>query len=124
VRFDEPKVKVARYLFDRHGGKVVFFGRFVSVLRAYAAFLAGTTRMEYRRFFFFNASGGILWAGFYTFVAYYAGSTLSKLSTPLDIAFVALAVGFIVTGTILVRRSYARLLVAAEAAYPDPLSAK
>ena len=42
VRFDEPKVKVARYLFDRHGAKVVFFGRFVSVLRTYAAFLAGT----------------------------------------------------------------------------------
>ncbi|MGO8883252.1 MAG: DedA family protein [Streptosporangiaceae bacterium] len=33
VRLDERKLKVARYLFDRHGGKVVFFGRFVSILR-------------------------------------------------------------------------------------------
>src|SRR5258708_1347559 len=41
VRLDEAKIKVGRYLFDRHGGKVVFFGRFVSVLRTYAAFLAG-----------------------------------------------------------------------------------
>src|SRR6185437_13094477 len=56
VRFDEPKIKVARYLFARHGGKVVFFGRFVSVLRTYAAFLAGTTRMRYRRFLVFNAA--------------------------------------------------------------------
>ena len=46
VRFDEPKMKVARYIFDRHGGKVVFFGRFVSMLRTYAAFLAGTNRMH------------------------------------------------------------------------------
>lgn len=43
VRLDEQKLKIARYLFDRHGQKVVFFGRFVSVLRTYAAFLAGAT---------------------------------------------------------------------------------
>jgi membrane protein DedA with SNARE-associated domain len=46
VRLDERKLKIARYLFDRHGGKVVFFGRFVSVLRTYAAFLAGTSKMR------------------------------------------------------------------------------
>jgi len=43
VRLDESKLKIARYLFDRHGAKVVFFGRFVAVLRTYAAFLAGTS---------------------------------------------------------------------------------
>ena len=43
VRLDERKLKIARYPFDRHGVKVVFFGRFVSVLRTYAAFLAGTS---------------------------------------------------------------------------------
>jgi membrane protein DedA with SNARE-associated domain len=29
VRLDEQKLKIARYLFDRHGVNVVFFGRFV-----------------------------------------------------------------------------------------------
>ncbi len=56
VRLDERKLKIARYLFDRHGPKVVFFGRFVSVLRTYAAFLAGTTRMAWWRFFGYNAA--------------------------------------------------------------------
>jgi membrane protein YqaA with SNARE-associated domain len=46
IRLDERKLKVGRYVFDRHGGKVVFFGRFVSVLRTFAAFLAGTLRMS------------------------------------------------------------------------------
>jgi membrane protein DedA with SNARE-associated domain len=45
---------------------VVFFGRFVSVLRTYAAFLAGTSRMRWRRFLPANASGGMVWAGIYT----------------------------------------------------------
>ena len=57
VRVDEPQLKVARYLFDRHGGKVVFFGRFVSVLRTYISFLAGTARMRYRRFLVASAAG-------------------------------------------------------------------
>ena len=46
VRLDEPKLKVGRYIFMRHGAKVVFFGRFVSILRTYVAFLAGTNRMQ------------------------------------------------------------------------------
>src|SRR5215467_10606199 len=70
VRLDERKLKIARYLFDTHGGKVVFFGRFVSILRTYAAFLAGTSKMAWRRFVVANASGGIIWAGIYTLAAY------------------------------------------------------
>ena len=121
VRFDEPKIKVARYLFDRHGGKVVFFGRFVAVLRTYAAFLAGTTRMRYRRFLFFNASGGIIWASIYGFGSYFAGKTLQRLSGWLTVAFVAIAVAGIVVAILIVRRKTAVLIERAEAAYPGPL---
>ena len=49
VRLDERKLKIARYLFDTHGPEVVFFGRFISLLRIYAAFLAGTSRMRWHR---------------------------------------------------------------------------
>ncbi len=75
VRLDERKLKVGRYVFDRHGTKVVFFGRFVSILRSYAAFLAGTSRMRWRRFLPANAAGGIVWAAIYTFAFYQAGTT-------------------------------------------------
>ena len=57
VRLDEAKLKVARYLFVRHGGKVVFFGRFISVLRTYAAFLAGMNKMHYGRFLLSTPAG-------------------------------------------------------------------
>jgi len=121
VRFDEPKIKVARYLFAQHGGKVVFFGRFVAVLRTYAAFLAGTTRMGYRRFLVFNVSGGIVWASAFGFGAYFAGHTLQQLSGKLTIAFVVLAVAGIVVTILLVRRQTNLLIAKAEAAYPGPL---
>jgi membrane protein DedA with SNARE-associated domain len=121
VRIDEPKIKVARYLFAQHGGKVVFFGRFVAVLRTYAAFLAGTTRMGYRRFLVFNVSGGIVWVSAFGFGAYFAGHTLQQLSGKLTIAFVVLAVASIVVTILLVRRQTNLLIAKAEAAYPGPL---
>ncbi|MGH8988342.1 MAG: DedA family protein [Acidimicrobiales bacterium] len=121
VKLDESKIKVARYLFDRRGGAVIFFGRFVSILRTYAAFLAGTTRMRYRRFLFFNAAGGIFWAALYAFLAYYAGSFLSTASTPFEIGFASLAVVFIVSGLLVLRRHMSTIVARAEAAYPGPL---
>src|SRR5437868_3688184 len=62
ARIDAGRIRLGRFLFDRHGGKVVFFGRFVAVLRALAALLAGINRMDWRRFLFFNATGGLVWA--------------------------------------------------------------
>ena len=121
VRLDEQKLKIARYLFDRHGAKVVFFGRFVSVLRTYAAFLAGTSKMRWRRFLPANAAGGILWAAIYTAAAYLAGNTLRQVSGILDWVLLGVAVVAIVAVLALVRHQAGRLAVRAEAAYPGPL---
>lgn len=121
VRIDEAKMKVGRYLFDRHGGEVVFFGRFVSVLRTYAAFLAGTNHMRYRRFLLFNASGGILWAALYTTLAYNAAGFLARATTPFAIGAALVAVVVLVAGFLLVRRRVGVLTAKAEAAYPGPL---
>ena len=61
VGLDERRLKVGQYLFLQHGGKIVFFGRFVDLLRILAAPLAGANRMSWRYFLFMNALGGICW---------------------------------------------------------------
>ena len=58
---------------QRHGGKTVFFGRFVAILRFTAAWVAGLGRMPWWRFLFWNATGGIVWATAVALVAYYGG---------------------------------------------------
>jgi membrane protein DedA with SNARE-associated domain len=121
VRLDERKLKIARYLFDTHGGKVVFFGRFVSILRTYAAFLAGTSKMAWRRFVVANASGGIVWAGIYTLAAYLAGTALQRVSGTISWALLGAAAAAVVTVLVLSRRQIGRLAIRAEAAYPGPL---
>jgi len=121
VRLDERKLKIARYLFDRHGPKVVFFGRFVAVLRTYAAFLAGTSKMRWRRFLPANAAGGILWAGAYTLAAYMAGNALQRASGTIDLILGGAAILAIVAVIVLIRRQTGKLATQAEAAYPGPL---
>ena len=121
VRLDERKLKIARYLFDRHGRKVVFFGRFVSILRTYAAFLAGTSKMAWRRFLPANAAGGILWAGIYTAAAYLAGHALQRASGAINLIAAAVAVVAIVVTVLVLRRQTGKLAARAEAAYPGPL---
>jgi membrane protein DedA with SNARE-associated domain len=121
VRLDERKLKIARYLFDRHGIKVVFFGRFVSVLRTYAAFLAGTSKMRWRRFLPANAAGGILWAGIYTLAAYLAGNALQRASGTIDLILGGAAILAIVAAIVAIRRQTGKLATQAEAAYPGPL---
>ncbi len=122
IRVDESKMKIGRYLFDQYGGRVVFFGRFVSILRTYAAFLAGTNRMRWLRFLVFNAAGGIVWAAIYTVAAYAAGSTLHRFSGVANIVLGVAAAIVILATILIVRRHAGRLAAVAEAAYPGELT--
>ena len=78
IGLHEGRLKIGIWLFRRHGGKVVFWGRFVSILRTWAAFLAGTNKMAWPRFLFFNAAGAIVWATLYGLLYYFFGSVLKK----------------------------------------------
>jgi membrane protein DedA with SNARE-associated domain len=121
LRLDQAKLKVGRYIFFRQGGKVVFFGRFVSVLRTYAAFLAGVNRMPWWRFLVYNAAGGIVWATLYGTGAYYLGREIERLGWPVGIGLAVAAAIVIVAAFIFIRRSESRLEEKAEAAFPGPL---
>jgi membrane protein DedA with SNARE-associated domain len=74
-RYSERVLPRAELLMEKHGGKTVFFGRFITVLRYTAAWLAGLGRMHWARFLFWNAAGGICWATLVGLVAYYGGKS-------------------------------------------------
>ncbi len=103
--------------------KVVFFGRFVSVLRIFAAFLAGVNHMHWRRFLIFNALGGIIWSTLYGVAAYLLGQQLLRLSGRVDTALAIVGVIVIIAVVVFLRRNEARLQREADAAMPGPLEA-
>jgi membrane protein DedA with SNARE-associated domain len=64
-------------LITRYGGRAVFFGRFVSVLRETIAWVAGLAGMSWPRFLFWNALGGIVWASGVGLLAYFGGKAFA-----------------------------------------------
>ncbi len=123
LHIDERKLKLGQYLFMKHGSKVVFFGRFVAVLRAWAAFLAGTNRMRWPDFLLFNALGGIVWATLVGTGGYYLGDTIHRLKGPFSIITFVLATLVTVAFMVFVSRNEKRLEAEAERALPGPLFA-
>jgi membrane protein DedA with SNARE-associated domain len=121
IHLDERKLKLGVYLFRRHGGKVVFFGRFVAVLRAWAAFLAGVNGMRWRRFLAFNAAGGILWAAVYGVAGYILGDNAHRIAGVFGKVTVALAALLLLVGFLWLRRNERRLEETAERELPGPL---
>lgn len=123
IHLDEHKLKLGQYLFLKHGGKVVFFGRFIAVLRAWAAFLAGTNRMRWPSFLLFNALGGIIWATLYGLGGYLLGNNVHRLAGPIGTSTLVLALLVIIVCIVLLRRNEQQLEEKAEEALPDPLDA-
>jgi membrane protein DedA with SNARE-associated domain len=74
VRLDARKLNVGRYLFVRHGGKIVFLGRLITSLRPYAAFFAGLNAMGRARFLAVDAAAAVAWAAACSFGTYALGS--------------------------------------------------
>ena len=90
------KLKLGQYLFMRWGRRIVFLGRFITILRMLAAFLAGANRLEPGRFFLFNAAGGFLWAHVFGLGGYYLTSAFKRIEGPFAfVAFVFVALGTI-----------------------------
>jgi membrane protein DedA with SNARE-associated domain len=122
IHMNEPEIKVGRYIFDRYGALVVSVGRFVALLRTYAAFLAGTNRMRWHTFAIFNVIGAVAWCGVWSLLSFYAGQGLKSASQPVHYVVYALAVIGVVAVILFIRRHTKRLEAIAEAAYPGPLT--
>ena len=89
VHLDEAKIGRAHDFFQRHGPKTVFIGRFIALLRTWAAVLAGVGEMKYSTFMLFNITGGIAWAIIFGTLGHAFGRNLPKLEHFLrEVSFV------------------------------------
>jgi membrane protein DedA with SNARE-associated domain len=121
IGLTEARLKLGQYMFSRHGGKVVFFGRFLPVLRALGAVLAGLNYMQWSRFIVSNVAGSVAWAAIYGFGAWYLGKEISRIAEPGLIALGIVALIAAAAGLRCLARHEARLQRQADAALPGPL---
>jgi membrane protein DedA with SNARE-associated domain/membrane-associated phospholipid phosphatase len=64
--------------FSRHGGKTIFIGRFISLVRAFAPFVAGSSGMRYRAFVPYSILGTGLWASAHILVGYFFSRSIES----------------------------------------------
>ena len=79
IRLNESHLERAHRFFERHGPKTVFIGRFIALLRTWAAVLAGAARMPYGSFMLYNALGAVCWAVLFGALGYAFGHNLPQL---------------------------------------------
>lgn len=104
VGINARRIRIGEYLFHCHGGKIVFIGRFVALLRVLAALLAGAHRMPWPRFAVANAAGGLCWAGFFAGAAYAFGDQVRQVERPVAFGLLALVALFMLAAFVMARR--------------------
>lgn len=60
--------------YEKHGGKIIFWARFIPIIRTFAPFVAGIGKMRYRSFAIFNVSGAIAWIFSLLLAGYFFGN--------------------------------------------------
>jgi len=111
------KFRLSQYLFYKWGGAVVFFGRFITLLRIFAALLAGANRLPLKQFLIYNAAGGVAWASLFGFGAYYLTAGFEQVEGGVA----RFAAGALLAGLFMLWRYYrrheARLMQEADALF-------
>lgn len=64
--------------FSRHGGKTIFIGRWISLVRALAPFIAGSSGMRYRAFVPYSILGTGLWASAHILIGYFFSRSIES----------------------------------------------
>jgi len=119
IRLNESRLLIGQYLFFRYGSAVVFFGRFISLLRMFAALLAGANRMPAGRFFLFNITGGICWACLFGFGAHALGTEMYKIAETFSLVSLGLFIAAGIVISFYIRRYEIVLFREAERALSD-----
>jgi membrane protein DedA with SNARE-associated domain len=115
VGLGPARQRLGRYLFIAHGGKIVFFIRFIALIGPFGGVLAGVNRMPWSRFLAFNAIGAAAWVSAMAMGGYLFGSFFASVGGPIGFTALAVAIGVAIVTVIYVHRQGATLQAKADA---------
>ena len=71
-------------LMNEHAGKTIVIGRFNSITRAFSPFVAGSSKVPFRKFLFYNIVGGVGWGVSFSLIGYIFGKGYRIASHYID----------------------------------------
>ncbi|NYZ78323.1 VTT domain-containing protein [Candidatus Micrarchaeota archaeon] len=89
---NKKNLERTKRFFEKHGGKTIFFARWIPVVRTIAPTFAGTGEMSYLSFLFYNVLGGVSWVLSVTLAGYFLGSLIPNLVEYVSIAILLVVV--------------------------------
>ncbi len=110
IGLTDERLEIGRFLFRKYGGMVVFLGRFVAILRTFAALLAGANKMPWHIFLLWNSLGGICWTALYGFGAYTLGDAARHISGPVGLILAGIGGIALLVIVVFVKRNENRLV--------------
>ena len=110
------RLRLGQYLFLTHGGKIVFFIRFIAFLGPFGGLLAGVNRMPFLRFTIFNALGSVTWAVCIAAGGYLFGTFFASVGQPIGLAALAITAALAIAAFMYIHRRGAALQAKADAA--------
>jgi membrane protein DedA with SNARE-associated domain len=116
VGLGPSRLRLGQYLFLTHGGKIVFFLRFIAFLGPFGGVLAGVNRMPFLRFALFNALGSLAWAVCISAGGYLFGTFFASVGQPIGLAALVVAAVLAITIFVYVHQRGASLQAKADAA--------
>jgi len=74
IPINDDHIEQTKYFFHKHGKKTIILARFVPIVRTFAPFVAGISRMNYGQFFSYNIVGGVVWVLLATLAGFFFGN--------------------------------------------------
>lgn len=91
--FKKRHLETTRSFYEKHGGKTLFVGRFLPIIRTFAPILAGVIKIDIKKFMLYNVAGAFCWIASIAGIGYFLGANFPQTKNYL---------GYIVIGLIIV----------------------
>lgn len=90
--FKRKHVDATRSFYEKHGGKTLFLGRFLPIIRTFAPILAGVIKIDFKKFMLYNITGALCWIASISGVGYFLGSKFPKTKDYLGYIVISLII--------------------------------
>ncbi|MBS1646720.1 MAG: VTT domain-containing protein [Bacteroidetes bacterium] len=90
--FKKSRIEATKVFYDKHGGKTLFIGRFLPIIRTFAPILAGMIPVDFKKFMWYNVLGAFCWIGSVGGVGYFLGIKVPQIKNYLGYIVFAIIV--------------------------------
>ncbi|EPG34460.1 DedA family protein [Acinetobacter colistiniresistens] len=93
LRIQVQDLEKALTWFNKHGHRIVFFGRMIPAVRSLISIPAGISRMPFSKFMLYSSAGTVIWTSFLAYLGYHFSKNQALMMAILQrVSYLILAI--------------------------------